>query len=150
MFNCDNGASAGAIDCACCAESREIDEYSNSKLMLDTVESVVRDDGFMMASVSAKKAREVCVRLNEWMKLPGNAISLNVFAERLVALLQLCLPTNRTSKRHREKMWTTFHQTRLSESFKELWLEFVSSAIQIEPPNLLFQHITDSVSSHHN
>ncbi len=61
---------------------------SNSKLILDTVKTVVLDDGFMpIASVSAKRARDVCVSLNEWMKIPESAIPLNDFAEQFVSLL---------------------------------------------------------------
>ncbi len=119
---------------------------SNSKLILNTVKTVVLDDAFMIASVSAKRARDVCVILNEWMKIPESAIPLNYFAEQFVSLLKSCIPTGTgTAKREREKMWINFHRTRLSDTFIKLWVDFVSNAIQVEPSSLLFQHITDVV-----
>ncbi len=65
---------------------------SNSKLILNTVKTVVLDDAFMIASVSAKRARDVCVILNEWMKIPE---TLNDFAEQFVSVLKSCIPTGK-------------------------------------------------------
>ena len=118
---------------------------SNSKLILDTVESLLIEDGFMLASDTATKARKICVLLHDWMKLPENAATLDVFAEQLITTLTTCLPSSGSAKRRREKMWVAFHQTRLSQSFKQMWVAFVTTAIAVQPISLLFPHITDKV-----
>ncbi len=84
---------------------RERLSISNSKLTVKTV-------------VSAKRARDVCVILNEWMKIPESAIPLNDFA----------LVYQWNCKERKRK--TVDHRTRLSDTFKKH--DFVSNAIQVE------------------
>ena len=38
-----------------------------------------------------------------------------------------------------------FHQTRLSQNFKQMWVAFVTTSVVVQPTSLLFQHITDKV-----
>lgn len=94
----------------------------------------------MLTSHPATKARKICVRLYEWIKLPDNVPPLNAFPKQLVTVLCSCLPSTGSAKRHREKMWVAFHKIRLSSDFKTI---FVTTAIEVEPTPLLFQHITD-------
>ena len=106
----------------------------------------MEDDGFKLPTPHASAALSTAMKLLQWMNDQHNKEVLGVFAKKLIECLQSCLPGNSSTllKTQREKMWKSFHLLHVSDSFVELWHNFLDSA-SIQKNPLLFQYVSDQV-----
>ena len=108
---------------------------TNYELLKRASESITKDEGFNVPSVTASSALLTATNLNEWMFRQENEVTVITFLKELVEYLKGCIMHSGASqKTRRERMWRNFHTLRVSESFKRLWHDFfVSADIVINP-----------------
>ena len=115
----------------------------NSELLRAVVKSIMEDEGFKLPTHQASAALSTATKLLQWMNDQQNKEVLGAFANKLIKCLQKCLPGN-SSTLKTQRVWKNFHLLHVSDSFVELWHNFLDSA-SIEKNPLLFQYVSDQV-----
>ena len=105
------------------------------------MQSVITDDRFKIPSCNAKKVVRAGETLLEWALDHGHRAQVGKFCEDLQTQLQVCLLN---SKQERERMWASYHSTRVSAEFEAFWVNFLE-LVGIEPLPLFYQHLTDHI-----
>lgn len=114
--------------------------------MVDTLQQLLKDDGFKVKSARATSALEAASKLLEWCKGDENRRELVVFSEWLVSSFRRCLSSNhRSFVLWAEKMWTMFHDLRTSKEFRDVWDSLVVKAIKQKATATVFQYTTTRV-----
>ncbi len=79
-----------------------------AKLLIETVEDVLKDETFLLGSAPATKAREMCCKVSEWMTLPQNSSPIKSFADKILSNIRSYVPLKGTPKNRREKCGLRF------------------------------------------
>ena len=69
------------------------------------------------------------------------------FACTLVASLRSCVSSapGNAIKKQKEAMWSSYHALRCTRKFRDVWEQFVVTAVGRKPSPIFFQHITHEV-----
>ena len=111
-------------------------------MVTEALNSLLNDSGFQLPGPHTIAALESASILLSWSE--EHESHFNSFATELVASLQTCfLPSTKSSKWRKEKMWGMYHTTRTSGDFKVLWTEFLNRSISHTPSPTFYQYVTD-------
>ena len=118
-----------------------------NELVRRSIEAILTDECFKVPSTQAASVLATASNLVEWMKSECSQTLLKSFSEKVVATLMACFPKNVSTflKSQREKTWQQYHRTRISSSYKSLWIDFVNTAVSIVPIPAFYQHVGNQV-----
>ena len=109
-------------------------------LLLKGVNAMLEDDSFSLRSKPAIAAHKIATDLSAWLiKYPTKA---SEFETKLVAILCTCMQSRaRSQKARRERMWTTYHKVRSSDTYVADWKAFLQESIKVEMSPIFCQYV---------
>ena len=125
--------------------SNETSGGSYNELLTHAVSLVLKDEGFFLPSLPARRARETAEKLLEWSGDSKNKPAWRTFEERLICSLKRCFQAHRSIRTRRERMWEYYHKLRSSTSFKEMWTTLLQQSIASELCPIFYQFVTDTI-----
>lgn len=115
-------------------------------LMRKVIETICKDDGFLIASSEAAAAAKCANTLLQWILDNQQSETHLKFCNDLVKLLMQSLPSaSKLSKRERAKLWGKLFELQVSPEFTKLWEDFFHTS-NIEGNVLFYQHVSDLVA----
>ena len=107
-------------------------------LLKAALQTLLKDQGFQIPSLSAKEAHLAASEMQEW--LVTNAALATPLVEDLTTALTDCIPGSLSAK---SKMWGTFHHTRTSARFTSLWDQLMALSLKKPASPIFYQYVTD-------
>ena len=121
----------------------------HSKLVIEALESVLKDEGFKIGGSKANAATESARFVLHWASMPENEKCFIAFSYELVKSLERCLPEGsdleKKPQSRRERMWKAFHQLSSSADFRSLWEGFLYRSDNTAPCPIFYQYVTDFI-----
>ena len=102
------------------------------------LQAVLKDEGFLLPSDSAKEAHLAASQMLEW--LATNADLATHLAEALVTKLTKCVNCKKQGK-----MWGAFYDTRTSAEFLSLWRQLMKSSLGKQITPIFYQYVTTAI-----
>lgn len=116
----------------------------STAVVRDSFKALTVDEGFTVPSPDTVAALKAASALLEWCEHEENYAVVTKFSEKLVEALLSCFHDGQSRPRKRE-MFGKFHSLRTSQSFTELWKDFMAASIGHEAHPSFFQFVTDVV-----
>ena len=113
--------------------------------MKKALECTVADERFTLPSPIAESTLSAAKSLLSWINEAQNCQKTCETEEKILDALKTAFcSTAKTLQPMREKMWGHYHTVRTSDSFIQLWVEFLTE-VKISPLPSLYQHLTDII-----
>lgn len=126
-----------------CATVSSDGSYKN--ILTRAVALVLKDEGFSLPTVPARRALETAEKLLEWSGDIENKSAWRTFEDELIRSLIACFHDHRSTRKRREQMWENYHKLRASAPFKEMWATLLQQSITREPCPIFYQFVTDTI-----
>ena len=111
----------------------------SSSLLLKCVHALLQGDSFKISTPAAKTTLKIAENLAVWV--PANLTRVEVFQREILNCFRNCFQsTAKTPKARREKMWTTYHTVRTSNSYREIWASLLKQ-ISAQSAPILCQYL---------
>ena len=121
----------------------------NKGLMIDVIQSVLKDERFQLSSPQSKAAYNTATAILSWIKELSNLEQLGLFSVSITSQLRTCFVKTKTEQLKRAKMWGIYHKLRTSPSFKSQWTTFGMKVIGDNPSVGFYQFVSFSNMSIH-
>ena len=125
-----------------CATVSSDGSYIN--ILPRAVALVLKDEGFSLPTVPARRALETAVKLLEWSRDIENKSAWRTFEDGLIHSLTACFHDHQSTRKRREQMWENYRKLRASASFKEMWATLLQQSTTREPCPIFYQFVTDT------
>ena len=96
-------------------------------MLLKAVEAFLVDEAFSLDTISAKSALKIAYKVKDWIL--HNEQAASSFETRIVSVLDGCFASKgKCLKKKRERMWSSYHQLRVSDKYMEEWKNFLKKS----------------------
>ena len=114
---------------------------------MSAVDEARGDDRFKQSSQIAELSRKASIVFKEWTSLAENKIIVQEYSKKICQELSnatICLKTAKKLSAGKQKMWSPFHQIRLTPNFRAKWQQLLCHNMDADP-HYLFQYHTDVI-----
>ncbi len=107
---------------------------------------ILTEDDFQVPSESARQAVSTATQLLDWAAESDEKMTMFVkFFSSLIVQFDECFLSRRSMKTREEVMWREYHKLRVSDTFRQDWMEFMKKSIDQPASPAFFQFVTHRI-----
>jgi len=109
------------------------------------ITSTLSDSLLQLSSDTAKIALSHCREMHDSFDLFGKDSEVKAYISKIYQWFLQCFCGHRVDKLWRENVIKSYHQLRISDNYKKIWVNLFHKVIKSEPSPFLYQHLGDNI-----